>query len=386
MATIGLCMIVKNEAKLIRRCLDSCRPLIDYVCISDTGSTDETQKIIANFMIEHNLRGSQPDDRWRDFAHNRNLALDHLRTFAGCDYAFMIDADDQLEIAPGFDIAAFKAGMDKDVYDVMVRHGSVIHGRPQIFRNNYPKTKWVGVLHEYLDVEGPFTRESVNGLVINASIEGSRNADPLKFQKDAEILEKTLETEKNEYLRARYTFYLAQSYRDSKNPEKARRFYAKRASMNAWDQEVYVSLLEAIRACTRLGGEFEFSEAQQYFEQAEAMKIGRAEAHHAMAFLCRQLGKNKEGAIIADRGLGIPMPAGGLFIEPLIYSFGLRDEFAVNAYWAGHYVDCLDSCLQLLTKGAVPPDQIRRVAGNAGAAFEKLRAKFTSNTSFVFSD
>ena len=32
--------------------------------------------------------------------------------------------------------------MNKDVYDVTVRHGSVVHGRPQIFRNNaYPKSR-----------------------------------------------------------------------------------------------------------------------------------------------------------------------------------------------------------------------------------------------------
>ena len=106
-----------------------------------------------------------------------------------------------------------------------------------------------------------------------------------------------------------------------------------------------------------------------------------------MAFFCRALGKNKEGATIADQGLGIPMPASGLFIEPWVYNYrGLRDEFSVNAYWAGHYVDCLDSCLQLLTKGGLPPDQIARVAANAGAAFEKLRARLTSNTSLVFSD
>ncbi len=44
--TIGLCMIVKDEAAVIERCLDSVRPLIDYVLIEDTGSTDRTQKII----------------------------------------------------------------------------------------------------------------------------------------------------------------------------------------------------------------------------------------------------------------------------------------------------------------------------------------------------
>ena len=41
---ICLCMIVKNESKVIKRCLDSVMPIITAYCIVDTGSTDGTQK------------------------------------------------------------------------------------------------------------------------------------------------------------------------------------------------------------------------------------------------------------------------------------------------------------------------------------------------------
>ena len=41
--TLCLCMIVKNESRVIERCLSAVRPLIDYWVISDTGSTDGTQ-------------------------------------------------------------------------------------------------------------------------------------------------------------------------------------------------------------------------------------------------------------------------------------------------------------------------------------------------------
>ena len=39
---IALCMIVKNEEKIIERCLSSVLPLIDSWVIVDTGSTDGT--------------------------------------------------------------------------------------------------------------------------------------------------------------------------------------------------------------------------------------------------------------------------------------------------------------------------------------------------------
>jgi len=44
--TICLVMIVKNEAHVIRRCLESVRPLIDTWLIIDTGSTDGTQRLL----------------------------------------------------------------------------------------------------------------------------------------------------------------------------------------------------------------------------------------------------------------------------------------------------------------------------------------------------
>ena len=57
MPTIGLCMIVKNEAHVIARCLSNALPLIDYALIVDTGSTDDTQKVALEFFREHKLAG-----------------------------------------------------------------------------------------------------------------------------------------------------------------------------------------------------------------------------------------------------------------------------------------------------------------------------------------
>ena len=42
MITISLCMIVKNEERVLKRCLDSVRDLVDEIIIVDTGSTDAT--------------------------------------------------------------------------------------------------------------------------------------------------------------------------------------------------------------------------------------------------------------------------------------------------------------------------------------------------------
>src|ERR1700680_3956289 len=96
--TIGLCMIVKNEAHVMMRCLESVRPLIDYVLVEDTGSTDGTQTIIREWLGRTKLPGNVFDEPWQDFAYNRSTALARLRQVKEVDYALIIDADDQLVI------------------------------------------------------------------------------------------------------------------------------------------------------------------------------------------------------------------------------------------------------------------------------------------------
>ena len=47
--TISLCMIVKNEEKVLARCLDSVADLVDEIIIVDTGSSDSTKEIALRY-------------------------------------------------------------------------------------------------------------------------------------------------------------------------------------------------------------------------------------------------------------------------------------------------------------------------------------------------
>ena len=49
MIEISLCMIVKNEEKVLGRCLDSIVDLMDEIIIVDTGSTDRTKEIAKKY-------------------------------------------------------------------------------------------------------------------------------------------------------------------------------------------------------------------------------------------------------------------------------------------------------------------------------------------------
>ena len=87
MPTLGLSMIVRNAEKDLRPCLESARPLVDQMVIADTGSTDRTLEIAAEFGA---TLVSFP---WNDnFADARNAALAPVTT----DWVLVLDADEEL--------------------------------------------------------------------------------------------------------------------------------------------------------------------------------------------------------------------------------------------------------------------------------------------------
>ena len=88
MVTVSLCMIVKNEERVLARCLDSIRELMDEIIIVDTGSTDKTKEIAARYTEK------VYDFRWiNDFSAARNFAFSK----AACDYIYSADADEVVD-------------------------------------------------------------------------------------------------------------------------------------------------------------------------------------------------------------------------------------------------------------------------------------------------
>lgn len=87
--TVSLCMIVKNEEQRISNCLDSVKALVDEMIVVDTGSTDGTVRIAA----QYGAKVSCFDFSTVDFAAARNFGLAQ----ASCQWILVLDADEVLE-------------------------------------------------------------------------------------------------------------------------------------------------------------------------------------------------------------------------------------------------------------------------------------------------
>jgi tetratricopeptide (TPR) repeat protein len=215
-----------------------------------------------------------------------------------------------------------------------------------------------------------FSRGTALGLTILSTREGARSQDPRKYQKDAAILETALGSEQDPFLRSRYAFYLARSYRDCGENERALPYFLMRAELGYWTEEIFMSLYGAGQVQEQL--EHPVDEVIGTYLRASETSPTRAEALHAASRLCRVKGRFHEAYRYARQGLAIPQPEGGLFVESWIYDYGLLDEFAVSAYWVGAFRDSFDASLKLLGGGKLPPSMVQRVATNAQFAADRI--------------
>jgi hypothetical protein len=146
---VSACLIVRDEAKQIGRCLESLRPLVDEVIVVDTGSTDETTRIARD------LGATVTEEPWRnDFSFHRNQAIDR----AGGRWILTIDADEELvETYVAETRQRLSADGLPDILMAAVRlrypnHRTVSLLEPRLFRRSRG-IRYIHPVHEQLDVK-----------------------------------------------------------------------------------------------------------------------------------------------------------------------------------------------------------------------------------------
>lgn len=357
-AKVCLNMIVKNESKVIERCLESVKPLIDYWIIVDTGSTDGTQEIIKKYMKD--IPGELHERPWINFAHNRNEALNLAKDKA--DYLLFIDADDKFEISPGY----VRPKLDKDGYFIKINYSGSTYDRIQLIRTDLD-WHWGGVVHEALVSNHAHSLgklEDVTMLIIGG---GDRSCDPKKFEKDAKILEKAL---KEDPTNARNVFYLAQSYKDAGKLKKAIEVYEKRVAMGGWDQEVFWSLYQIgiIQETLQMPEDV----INKSYTKAYNFRPCRAEPLFRLSSYYRRKENYLMGYLFAQYALNIKQPDDPLFVENWIYEHGILLEHSICAYWIGRYDEAFKSSNQMLSTKDLPQDIIDCVNNNMRFILPKI--------------
>jgi tetratricopeptide (TPR) repeat protein len=329
--TICMCMIVKDEAHVIERCIRSFAPLIDYYVICDTGSSDNTIEIINKTANQYGLKGEVLEHSWVNFAHNRTVSLNAGRSKA--DYLMVIDADEVIKYKVGNNYLEVEdiledpnitlQKLDKDCYNIISELGSITYDRLQLL-NTRLDWRYESVVHEYAMADNIQSIDRLTSIINMPRVEGARSKDPNKYFKDALALEKGLIDEPNN---SRYYFYLGQSYRDSGKFDKALECYKKRTTMTGYEEEINVCYHQ-LGHCSRMT-EKKFEEYGHYYLEGYNKFPHRLECFYEYIRETRISGKSRLALNLGEHALLIPYPKNDhLFILKDIYTHLFKTEIA----------------------------------------------------------
>ncbi len=224
-------MIVRNEALVIRRALQSIKPFISSWVIIDTGSRDGTQEIIKNELAT--ISGYLHESSWVHFSYHRNQALQFSKDQS--DYILFLDADEEFLPDSGFSFSF----LEDDYY-----LGNFFMGDGKIFSKvlliqNSPYFSWIGEVHEMIVNRRKVCHgKIVSGVKIAYHSGGYRSRDPLTFSKDASLLKEAIKKRPDD---SRSLFFLALTYVKLQKWSLALECFSERVTREERDQEVFYS-------------------------------------------------------------------------------------------------------------------------------------------------
>jgi len=333
--SICLNMIVRNESRIITRLLSSVLSIIDTYVICDTGSTDDTPKIIKDFFNTHNIPGEVISEPFKNFGYNRTFALKAARNKA--TYALLLDADMIFKIEPDFN----KQALSKDAYMIIQKGGGLNYYNTRLIRLDI-NASCVGPTHEYYDLPGGHSNEKLATIWIDDIGDGGSKAN--KFERDIKLLKDGIVEEPNN---GRYYFYLANSYFNSGKNSECIPYYKKRIELGGWVEEIFYSYLNLGHAYMKSGqdGEAIFAWMNGYNHHQS-----RSETIYEICKYYREKGKNKLAMVFCMLGKDIPYPQNDtLFIHKDVYETGFDYELSILGYY-NNYPDTYKVINRLMNK------------------------------------
>ena len=324
MTTPRVClnMIVRNEAAIIERALESLLSLVSSYVILDTGSSDNTVALIKRYFDAGGVPGEIHHGRFENFGQARNdaLALCQASTLA-YDYILLTDADMQLSLVDAHALNSLTAA----AYLVRQRN-AISYFNVRLLRRDV-SARYVGVTHEYLDLAG-HNAEPLAAIEFSDFADGANR--PQKAARDVALLSGYLEDHPQD---ARSLFYLAQSYRDAGQLADAIAAYGKRLAIEGSDEETWYAQYQLALCQRDLGNRPGFvAGCLAAFQR----RPWRAEPLHALAKHYREQNAQATALLFAETAAAIPFPKRDiLFIDDFIYATGCLEELAISGYYGG---------------------------------------------------
>jgi glycosyltransferase involved in cell wall biosynthesis len=315
--SIGVVLIVRNEAEVIERCLRSTTDWAAAWVISDTGSTDGTLDVVRWDVFGNDHRPVLRIDRqnWADFATNRNLALDAARErFPEVTYWLSLDADETALLAPDADPSCLEADL------VFIEHGedNTRFWAPRLIRAAGP-CRWKGRCHEV--PEGGKTAERWTGLQLYHHGGGHSSGAGRRAARNEMLLRADLHDDPDD---PRTNFYLAQDLKAAGRQKEAIPYYRKRAAMGVMLDEEGWYAHYMLGVCQLATGDLTGVDT---LLRATNRRPWRGEPLADLATYYHQQDAQELAKFFAAAADSLPFPAADImFIEDGLYNKSLREQ------------------------------------------------------------
>jgi glycosyltransferase involved in cell wall biosynthesis len=318
---LTLSMIVKNEEKNLRECIESAFSIVDEIVIVDTGSTDKTKEIAKSFGAKI------IDYEWKNnFADARNEAL----KYSTGEWILYLDADERLQNLSKTEMEHLFSKVPDNIGGFLCiiesehskeNGGTEMHrgGYPRIFKNyGYPQIQFTGRIHEQITPSIKALGKSFtnSGIVITHL---GYNLTPEEMSEKVKRNYEMLITQvAEEPLNGYAWFQLGQTLGRMNLLDQSIEAFQFAISTKSLSDSILASAYSAL--AQMVGNKKQFEETLSYSEKSLKLAPDQLYANHLKGFALLYLGKFEEAENIFLRVLELKkrkknLPLSGFDIE-----------------------------------------------------------------------
>lgn len=319
--------MIKNEAKILKRCIDAIYDFADGFCITDTGSTDNTLSILDEIFEGKTKPWKVYSTVFKNFGVTRTESFVNTREFLKelqwnleTTYGLLLDADMVLKFSDEFDRGMLSS---LDAYQILQTQGCYDYQNIRFIKMSLD-WKCIGSTHEFWKSADSRTLGILTSkkMWIDDISDGGCKSD--KYTRDERLLLEDLEqatSDGNAELISRSHFYLGQTYMCLGQFEKAIESYTKRININDnWTQEIWFATYMIAYCHLHLK---EYEKTIEWCKKALEISDTKTEPMCFIAEVLVEQGKYKEAMEWVERGINIERdPKNILFTNNDVYKFG----------------------------------------------------------------
>lgn len=350
---IALLIMMKDEEARIHVTLNSCIGFVDSIVAYDTGSTDNTIKIVRDFSEKHKIPLRLKEDTFVNFSVSRNASLDFADTFLDIDFILLMDVNDELRGGEKLrEYCKSELNSPNNAYLTCQHWWSGKYDKYFNTRLVKARKSWRyhGSVHEWMQddapVKGPCVHRMPDDIILYQDRTADNNKSGKRFARDKELL---LADHAKDRTEPRTLFYLAQTCACLNQNEDAFYYYKLRTELEGFQEEKFHAFL-------RCGETSELLKHDWYTSLSFYMKaVEHSNRAEPLIRIANHYNIEKKWTLaytFAKLACSFPYPHESvLFVDKHAYDYTRWHIMGIVAYYCGKYEDGKEACLKAIEMG-----------------------------------